>query len=75
MFIAELVLSLLPAFLQPMTMAALCAVLLVLSGRILNGELRHIRLQAQHVYDYGVEGGKKAKPKNTPKFDSNGAVV
>ena len=58
-----LVLSLLPAFLQPMTMAALCAVLLVLSGRILNGELRHIRLQEQHVYDYGVEGGKKAKPK------------
>lgn len=59
-----LVLSLLPAFIQPMTMAALCAILLVLSGRILNGELRRIRLQEQHVYDYGNDaGGKKGKPK------------
>ena len=56
-------LSLLPAFLQPMTMAALCATLLVLSGRILNRELRQIRLQEQHVYDYGDDSGKKAKPK------------
>ena len=59
------VLSLLPAFIQPMTMAALCAVLLVLSGRILNGELRKIRLQERHVYDYGNDSGeKKARPKS-----------
>jgi len=59
-----LVLSLLPAFIQPMTMAALCGVLLVLSGRILNGELKQIRLQERHVYDYGnMSGEKKAKPK------------
>ena len=57
-----LVLSLVPAFLQPMTMAALCAVLLVLSGRILNRELKLIRLQEQHVYDYGNDADKKAKP-------------
>lgn len=58
------VLSLLPAFLQPMTMAALCAGLLVLSGRILNEELRKIRLQEQHVYDYGdTTRDKKAKPR------------
>ena len=58
------VLSLLPAFIQPMTMAALCAAGLVLSGSILNGELRKIRLQEQHVYDYGNESGeKKGKPK------------
>ncbi len=58
------VLSLLPAFIQPMTMAALCAVLLVLSGRILNGELHKIRLQERHVYDYGNDSGeKKGKPK------------
>ena len=60
------ILSLLPAFIQPMTMAALCAVLLVLSGRLLNGELRQIRLREQHVYDYGnTSEGKKAKPKST----------
>ena len=59
-----LVLSILPAFIQPMTMAALCAVLLVASGRILNGELKQIRLQEQHLYDYGnMSGEKKAKPK------------
>ena len=59
-----LILSLIPAFLQPMTMAALCAVLLVLSSQILNRELREIRLQEQHVYDYGSEAEqKKAKPK------------
>lgn len=58
-----LVLSLLPAFIQPMTMAALCAALLVMSGRILNGELRKIRIQEQHVYDYGNDSGKKAKPR------------
>ncbi len=59
-----LVLSLVPAFIQPMTMAALCAVLLVLSGRLLNGELKQIRLQERHVYDYGdTSGGKKARPK------------
>ncbi len=59
-----LVLSILPAFIQPMTMAALCAVLLVLSGRLLNGELKQIRLQEQHLYDYGnMSGEKKAKPK------------
>ena len=58
------VLSLLPTFIQPMTMAALCAVLLVLSGRILNGEFKQIRLQEQHVYDYGdTSREKKAKPK------------
>ena len=46
-----------------MTMAALCAAGLVLSGNILNGELRKIRLQEQHVYDYGSESGeKKGKP-------------
>ena len=60
-----LVLSLLPAFIQPMTMAALCAVLLLLSGRILNGEIRQIRLQEQHAYDYGDNSGKKkASPKS-----------
>ena len=60
-----LVLSLLPAFIQPMTMASLCAVLLVLSGRLLNNELRQIRLQERHVYDYGDNSGeKKAKPKS-----------
>ena len=59
-----LILSLLPAFIQPMTMAALCAILLVLSGRILNGELKKIRLQEQHVYDYGNDAGKKARPKS-----------
>ena len=59
-----LALSLLPAFIQPMTMAALCAVLLVLSGRILNGELKKIRVQEQHLYDYGDDSGKKAKPKS-----------
>ena len=59
-----LALSLLPTFIQPMTMAALCAVLLVLSGRILNGELKKIRLQEQHVYDYGDNSGKKkARPR------------
>ena len=59
-----LVLSLIPAFIQPMTMAALCAVLLVLSGRILNKELKNIRLQEQHVYDYGNNGSeKKARPR------------
>ena len=58
------VLSLLPAFIQPMTMAALCAAGLVLSGSILNGELKKIRLQEQHVYDYGNDSGeKKGKPK------------
>ena len=58
------VLSFLPAFIQPMTMAGLCATLLLLSGRLLNGELRKIRLQEQHVYDYGDgSGGKKGKPK------------
>ena len=60
-----LVLSLLPAFIQPMTMAALCAVLLVLSGRLLNNELKQIRLQERHVYDYGDNSGeKKASPKS-----------
>ena len=60
-----LVLSLLPAFLQPMTMAALCATLLVMSGRILNKELKKIRIQEQHVYDYGdASQEKKAKPKS-----------
>ena len=45
-------------------MAALCAVLLVLSGRLLNGELKQIRLQERHVYDYGDNSGeKKGKPK------------
>ena len=53
------VLSFLPAFLQPMTMAALCAVGLAVSGRILNGELKKIRLQEQHVYDYGNDAGEK----------------
>ena len=58
------ILSLLPTFIQPMTMAALCAALLVLSGRILNGELKKIRLQEQHAYDYGSDSGqKKGKPK------------
>ena len=57
-------LSLLPTFIQPMTMAALCAVLLLLSGRILNGELKKIRLQERHVYDYGdMSGEKKGKAK------------
>ncbi len=59
-----LVLSLLPAFIQPMTMASVCAVLLVLSGQILNGELKKIRLQEQHVYDYGDNSeDRKGKPK------------
>lgn len=60
-----LVLSLLPAFIQPMTMAALCATLLVASGSLLNGELKKIRLQEQHVYDYGdTTREKKGKPKS-----------
>ena len=60
-----LVLSVLPAFIQPMTMAALCAVLLLLSGRILNAELKKIRLQERHLYDYGdMSGEKKAKLKS-----------
>ena len=60
-----LVLSVLPAFIQPMTMAALCAVLLVISGRILNGELRRIRVQEQHLYDLGRSSGeKKGKPRS-----------
>ena len=59
------VLSILPAFIQPMTMAALCAVLLLLSGRILNAELKKIRLQERHLYDYGdMSGEKKAKLKS-----------
>ncbi len=58
------ILSLLPAFIQPMTMAGLCAALLMISGQILNGELREIRLQERHVYDYGKDTGeKKAKPR------------
>ncbi len=58
-------LSLMPAFIQPMTMAALCATLLVLSGSILNGELKKIRLQEQHVYDYGdTTRERKGKPKS-----------
>ncbi len=57
-------LGLVPAFIQPMTMASLCAVLLVLSGRLLNRELKQIRLQERHLYDYGDDSGdKKAKPK------------
>ena len=55
--------SLLPAFIQPMTMASLCAALLVMSGWILNREFKQIRLQEQHVYDYGSGSGKKEKPK------------
>ncbi len=59
------VLSLLPAFIQPMTMASVCAALLVLSGQILNGELKKIRLQERHVFDYGDDSGeKKGKPKS-----------
>ena len=59
------VLSILPAFIQPMTMAALCAVLLLLSGQILNAELKKIRLQERHLYDYGdMSGKKKAKLKS-----------
>ncbi|MBR0205829.1 MAG: hypothetical protein IJQ45_03690 [Clostridia bacterium] len=70
-----LVLSLMPAFIQPMTMAALCAVLLVLSGRILNGELKKIRLQEQHVYDYGYDPKKKkGKPKAMTSSCLTGAL-
>ena len=56
-------LSLMPAFIQPMTMAALCSVLLVMSGWLLNREFKQIRIREQHVYDYGDDSGKKAKPK------------
>ena len=59
-----LVLSVLPAFIQPMTMAALCAMLLLISGLILNRELKQIRLQETHAYDLGSKAGdKKVKPK------------
>ena len=57
-----LVLCLLPTFIQPMTLAAMCAVLLMLSGRLLNRELKQIRVREQHLYDYGdMSGQKKAK--------------
>lgn len=71
-----LLLSLVPAFIQPMTMASMCAILLLLSGRLLNREMQQIRIREQHLYDYGdISGAKKAKVKSVAAHNVGMALL
>ena len=58
-----LLLSLLPVFMGARLLAAISALLLLVSGQLLNGELKRIRLQEQHTFDWGhqSQAGKKRK--------------
>lgn len=68
------VLSLMPVFIGAPTLSALSAVLMLLSGRVLGSELRRIRLQEQHTFDYGYAGAEGEK-KPTKRKPSGGSCV
>lgn len=61
-----IILSLIPFFFLPLRLAGVLSVLLYLSGKILDMELKQIRQAEQHVFDYGDEAHKfwkKIRPK------------
>ena len=68
------ILSILPMFLLPKTLASLTGVILVISGILLNRLIRNIYEKESHIYDYGdTQHTAKKKRKNAQNVSSSGA--
>lgn len=66
-------LSLIPAFVIPLKVAAFSVFLMYVSGLILNAELKKIRIRENHVYDWGMASDDKSKSKKLlPSKYANG---